>query len=46
MASKTTGDGLPDVVVTALASSNALATNAEDTWQQLLEGAERDPQAR
>lgn len=38
MASKTTGDGLPDVVVTALASSNALATNAEDTWQQLLEG--------
>ncbi len=38
MSSKTTGDGLPDVVVTALASSNALATNAEDTWQQLLEG--------
>jgi 3-oxoacyl-[acyl-carrier-protein] synthase II/beta-ketoacyl ACP synthase len=38
MASKTTGDGLPDVVVTALASSNALAANAEDTWQQLLEG--------
>jgi 3-oxoacyl-[acyl-carrier-protein] synthase II/beta-ketoacyl ACP synthase len=38
MASNTTGDGLPNVVVTALASSNALATNAEDTWQQLLEG--------
>jgi beta-ketoacyl ACP synthase len=38
MASKTTGDGLPDVVVTALASSNALAADAEDTWQQLLEG--------
>ncbi len=38
MASKTTGNGLPDVVVTALASSNALATNAEDTWQRLLEG--------
>lgn len=38
MASKTTGDGLPDVVVTAVASSNALATNAEDTWRQLLEG--------
>jgi 3-oxoacyl-[acyl-carrier-protein] synthase II/beta-ketoacyl ACP synthase len=38
MSSKTTGDGLPDVVVTALASTNALATNAEDTWQQLLEG--------
>ena len=38
MASNSTGDGLPDVVVTALTSSNALATNAEDTWQQLLEG--------
>ena len=38
MSSKTTGDGLPDVVVTALASTTALATNAEDTWQQLLEG--------
>ncbi len=38
MASRTTGGGLPDVVVTALASSNALATTAEDTWQQLLEG--------
>jgi len=38
MSSRTTGDGLPDVVVTALASSNALAINAEDTWQQLLEG--------
>jgi 3-oxoacyl-[acyl-carrier-protein] synthase II/beta-ketoacyl ACP synthase len=38
MASKTTGDGFPDVVVTALASSNALAADAEDTWQQLLEG--------
>lgn len=38
MASKTTGNGLPDVVVTALASSTALAASAEDTWQQLLEG--------
>jgi beta-ketoacyl ACP synthase len=38
MSSKTTGDGLPDVVVTALASTNALATDAEDTWRQLLEG--------
>jgi beta-ketoacyl ACP synthase len=38
MASKSTGDGFPDVVVTALVSSNALATNAEDTWHQLLEG--------
>ena len=33
-----TGEGLPNVVVTALASTNALAADAEDTWQQLLEG--------
>lgn len=33
-----TGEGLADVVVTALASTNALASDAEDTWQQLLEG--------
>jgi len=38
MSSKTTGHGLPDVVVTALVSTNALATNAEDTWRRLLEG--------
>ena len=46
MASKTTGDGLPDVVVTALASSNALATNAEDTLAAIAGGRERDPQTR
>ncbi|WP_396932318.1 KasA/KasB family beta-ketoacyl-ACP synthase [Mycolicibacterium sp.] len=34
-----TGEGLPDVVVTAVASTNALASDAEETWQQLLEGA-------
>jgi 3-oxoacyl-[acyl-carrier-protein] synthase II/beta-ketoacyl ACP synthase len=33
-----TGEGLADVVVTALASTNALASDAEDTWHQLLEG--------
>jgi 3-oxoacyl-[acyl-carrier-protein] synthase II/beta-ketoacyl ACP synthase len=34
-----TGHGLADVVVTAVASTNALASDAEETWQQLLEGA-------
>ena len=34
-----TGEGLADVVVTALTSTTALAPDAEDTWQQLLEGA-------
>ena len=38
MANNSTGDGFPDVVVTAVASSTALAPDAEDTWQQLLEG--------
>ena len=33
-----TGRGFPDVVVTAVASTTALAPDAEDTWQQLLEG--------
>lgn len=34
----TTGDGLPDVVVTAAASTTALAPQAEQTWDLLLEG--------
>ncbi|MCV7194692.1 KasA/KasB family beta-ketoacyl-ACP synthase [Mycolicibacterium brumae] len=34
----TTGNGLPNVVVTAVATSTALATNAEDTWTKLLAG--------
>ncbi|MGV0740984.1 KasA/KasB family beta-ketoacyl-ACP synthase [Mycolicibacterium sp. XJ870] len=38
MVAKTTGDGLADVVVTAVASTTPLATHAEDTWQLLLEG--------
>lgn len=33
-----TGQGLPDVVVTAVASSTALAPDAEETWQRLLKG--------
>jgi len=32
-----TGSGFPDVVVTAVASTTALAPDAEDTWRQLLE---------
>ena len=38
MAALRTGDGFPDVVVTAVTSSTALAPDAEDTWRQLLEG--------
>ena len=38
MAGLSTGDGFPDIVVTALASSTAIAPDAEDTWQQLLDG--------
>ena len=38
MAALTTGDGLGDVVVTAVASTTPLAPDAEDTWQMLLEG--------
>ncbi len=38
MAALRTGAGLVDVVVTAMTSTTALACDAEDTWQQLLEG--------
>jgi beta-ketoacyl ACP synthase len=38
MAALTTGGGLPDVVVTAIASTTPLAPDAEDTWQALLQG--------
>ena len=38
MAGLSTGDGFPDIVVTAVASSTAIAPDAEDTWQQLLDG--------
>jgi 3-oxoacyl-[acyl-carrier-protein] synthase II/beta-ketoacyl ACP synthase len=33
-----TGDGLPNIVVTAVASTTSLAADAEQTWQLLLEG--------
>ena len=38
MAPLRTGDGFPDVVVTAVASTTSLAPDAETTWQLLLEG--------
>lgn len=38
MTTLTTGAGFPDVVVTAVASTTALAPDAEQTWQALLEG--------
>src|SRR5690242_17268277 len=33
-----TGNGLPDVVVTGIAATTSLATDADATWQALLEG--------
>ena len=33
-----TGNGYPNVVVTGIAMTTALATDAETTWQRLLEG--------
>jgi beta-ketoacyl ACP synthase len=33
-----TGNGLPNVVVTGIAMTTALATDAETTWQKLLDG--------
>jgi 3-oxoacyl-[acyl-carrier-protein] synthase II/beta-ketoacyl ACP synthase len=33
-----TGDGFPNVVVTAMAATTSLAPDAEQTWQFLLEG--------
>ena len=33
-----TGNGLPNVVVTGIAMTTALATDAETTWQKLLAG--------
>lgn len=38
MAAPTTGSGLPNVVVTGLAMTTALATDAEGTWKKLLDG--------
>lgn len=38
MASPTTGNGLPDVVVTGIAMTTSVATSAEETWKALLDG--------
>src|ERR1700761_690101 len=38
MAALRTGEGFTDVVVTAVASTTALAADAEQTWQRLLQG--------
>ncbi|MDT5210199.1 MAG: beta-ketoacyl synthase, partial [Mycobacterium sp.] len=38
MPSLRTGDGFPNVVVTAVAATTSLAPDAEQTWQLLLEG--------
>ena len=38
MAPLTTGNGLPNVVVTGFAMTTALATDAESTWKKLLDG--------
>ena len=38
VAELSTGNGLPDVVVTGVAMTTALATDAEATWKELLDG--------
>jgi beta-ketoacyl ACP synthase len=38
MAPLTTGNGLPNVVVTGIAMTTALATDADSTWKALLDG--------
>jgi hypothetical protein len=38
MAALTTGDGLVDVVVAAIASTSPFGEDGEETWQRLLEG--------
>jgi beta-ketoacyl ACP synthase len=38
MAPLTTGNGLPNVVVTGIAMTTALAVDAENTWKKLLDG--------
>src|SRR6478672_462144 len=38
MAGLSTGNGFPNVVVTGVAMTTALATDADNTWQRLLDG--------
>ncbi|MGA8545119.1 MAG: beta-ketoacyl synthase N-terminal-like domain-containing protein, partial [Mycobacterium sp.] len=37
MAQLSTGNGLPDVVVTGIAMTTALAADADNTWKKLLD---------
>ncbi|MET0456889.1 MAG: 3-oxoacyl-ACP synthase KasB [Mycobacterium sp.] len=37
-ATRTTGDGLPNVVVTGIALTTSVGANADDTWKALLDG--------
>ena len=37
MARLSTGNGLPDVVVTGIAMTTALATDADSTWKKVLD---------
>src|ERR1700738_1020526 len=37
MAQPSTGTGLPDVVVTGIAKTTAVATDADSTWKKLLD---------
>lgn len=38
MASLTSGNGIPDVVVTGIAMTTSVATDAESTWKAVLDG--------
>jgi 3-dehydroquinate synthetase len=38
MSGLATGNGFPNVVVTGVAMTTALATDAEETWKRLLDG--------
>ncbi len=38
MAGLSMGNGFPDVVVTGVAMTTALATDADSTWKRLLDG--------
>jgi beta-ketoacyl ACP synthase len=38
VASLSTGNGLPNVVVTGIAMTTSIATSADDTWKALLDG--------
>jgi 3-oxoacyl-(acyl-carrier-protein) synthase len=45
MAEFSTGNGLPDVVVTDVAMTTALATGVDDTWKKLLDVVTGEPRS-